>query len=193
MTKPAGRSELDGERYPVKLPADVDDDRHIGIPQREFAEKVCSVLDEQLNGREVECLLSVETGQYSRNLQRLQATKALALDTERLAAGRQDSHTGTSPRHPESQSSSSLDDMLAVVEHQEHPFVAQQGEQAGEWILRGSIEAKCRTNGCRQQPWFADGGQIDKPNTVLETVGQPFSGRNGNAGLADTARSDKRD
>jgi hypothetical protein len=34
----AGRSELDGERYPVELPADVDDDRHIDIPQSEFAE-----------------------------------------------------------------------------------------------------------------------------------------------------------
>jgi hypothetical protein len=146
----AGRSELDGERYPVKLPADADDDRHIDIPQCKIAEKVCSALDEQLNGREVERLLSAETWQYSRNLQRLQAMKALALDTKRFTAGRQDLHTGSSPRHLESQSSSGLDDMLAVVEHEEHPFVAQKGEQAGERILRGNIEAKRRTNGRRQ-------------------------------------------
>ena len=116
-------AKLDGQRYPVKLPADVDDDRHIDIPQCEFAEKVCGALDEELNGREVEGLQSVETGQYRRNLQRLQAIKALALDTERLAAGRQDLHTGSGPRHPESQSSSGLDDIV-VVEHEEHPFVA---------------------------------------------------------------------
>ena len=80
--------------------------------------------------------------------------------------------------------------MLAVVEHEEHPFVAQKGEQAGEWILRGNIEAKCRTNGCRQQSRIADGGQIDKSNTVLVTVGQPFQQSQRQRA---TARSDKRD
>ena len=41
----------------------------------------------------------------------------LALDAERLSAGRQDLQTRSSPQHPESQSSGGLDDMLAVFEH----------------------------------------------------------------------------
>jgi hypothetical protein len=102
----AGRTELDGQRYPVKLPADVDDDRHIDIPQCEFADNACCALDEELSGQEVECRQSAEIRQYSRNLQQLQAIKALALDTERLATGRQDLDTAGSPRHLESQSSS---------------------------------------------------------------------------------------
>ena len=43
----------------------------------------------------------------------------------------------------------------------------------------------------RGNPWMA--AKIDKPNTVLVIVGQPLRSRNGDAGLADTARSDKRD
>ena len=117
----------------------------------------------------------------------------LALDAERLSAGRQDLQTRSSPQHPESQSSGGLDDMLAVVEHQEHPFVAQKRKQAGGPILRGNVEADRRTN-CRVQlPWIADGGQIDKPNPVLVAVDQPLSSRNGNGGLTDTTRPDNRD
>lgn len=44
-----------------------------------------------------------------------------------------------------------------------------------------------------KSPWVLDCSQIDKPNTVLVIVGQPLRSRNGDAGLADTARADKRD
>jgi hypothetical protein len=64
----AGRREPDGERYPVKLPADVDDQRHIDIPQPEFAEYACRALDEQLNGRDFEGLGRAETARYGRDL-----------------------------------------------------------------------------------------------------------------------------
>ena len=62
-------SELDGQRYPVKLPANVDDDRHIDISNLEFAKNACGALYEQLNGRELEWLGSTDTGQYGRALQ----------------------------------------------------------------------------------------------------------------------------
>jgi|SRR6516225_3328920 len=60
----AGGSELDGQRYPVKLTADVDDYRHIDITHLEFADNACGAVYEQLNGRVLECLGSTETGQY---------------------------------------------------------------------------------------------------------------------------------
>ena len=65
----AGGSEFDGQRYPVKLPADIDDDRHVDITHLEFAKNACGALYEQVNGRELECLGSSETGQYGRALQ----------------------------------------------------------------------------------------------------------------------------
>ena len=189
----AGGSELDGQRYPVKLAADVDDHRHIDIPQPEVAENVRCALDEQLNGREFECLGSTETARYERDFQRLQMMKALALDAERLAAGRQDLNTRRSPQHLESQTRGGLDDMLAIVEHQEHPFIAQKREQAVGRILRGNVEANRRRNRCGQQLWVADSGQIHKPKAVFVAIGEPLGSRNGDAGLTDTGRSDKSD
>jgi predicted ATPase len=99
MSIDAGGSELDGQRYPVKLPADVDDDRHIDISNLEFAKNACGALYEQLNGRELECLGSTETGQYGRALQRLHVMEALSFYVERLAAGRQYLHARSSPQH----------------------------------------------------------------------------------------------
>ena len=118
--------------------------------------------------------------------------KALPLDTERLTARRQDLHTRSSLQHLESQSSGGRYDMLAVVEHEEHLLVPQKGEQAGERILRRRAEANCRAKRFRQQRWIANGSQIDKPNTVVVTLGHPLRSRDGDAGLTDTARSDKR-
>jgi hypothetical protein len=130
--------------------------------------------------------ISGSRGLRNRQILHPQLPWLLALDAERLSAGRQDLQTRSSPQHPESQSSGGLDDMLAVVEHQEHPFVAQKRKQAGGPILRGNVEANRRTSCGVQLPWIADGGQIDKPNPVLVAVDQPLSSRNGNGGLTDT-------
>ena len=105
----AGGSELDGQRYPVKLTADVDDDRHVDITHLEFAANACGALYEQLSGRVLKCLGGTQTGQYGRELQRLHVMEALAFYAERLAAGRQDLHTRSSPQHLQGENSGGLD------------------------------------------------------------------------------------
>ena len=74
--------------------------------------------------------------------QRRQAVHVLALGAQRLAAGRQDVHPRCASEDPVGQSGGVIDDVLAVVEHQQHPLVLQEGDQAGERIFGADFEAE---------------------------------------------------
>jgi len=85
--------------------------------------------------------------------------------------------------------------VLAVIEHQQQPAIAQVGQQR-------VIDAVCvapllypqRARECvRHKLGAVQLGQLDPPDTIGEMPPQPMSGPQGEPTLADSARSRQRD
>ena len=93
--------------------------------------------------------------------------QALALDAQRLAAGRQDVEIRRDAQYCRGQSSGCIDQVLAVVEHEQHLLVAQGGGQAGERIFGADFEPKHGSHRARHQPRVAKRREIDQPNPML--------------------------
>jgi hypothetical protein len=117
--------ELDGKRNAIQLAADVRDDRCARIVELECAKGRRRTLDEQSHRREAERLRSRESHRGARSLQGRQTVHMLALRAQGFTAGRQDLDARGAPQDPRRQRSGRLDDMLAVIEHEQHRLALQ--------------------------------------------------------------------
>ena len=117
----------------------------------------------------------------------------LALDAQGLAAGRQNLHAGSGIQHLDRQGSSCLDDVLAVVEHEQHRLVFEGGDQTADRMLGADLRAERVSECARHQARVNDRRQIDQCGSVPMRFDQPPGDREGNRGLADSARSDDGD
>ena len=76
--------------------------------------------------------------------QRRQAVHVLAFHPQRLAARRQDLHTGRVVQHLDRQSGAASIDVLAVVEHEQHPPAAQGRDRIVDRIARAASPGRAR-------------------------------------------------
>jgi hypothetical protein len=70
-----------------------------------------------------------------RAAERPKAVPAFAGDPERFPAGRQDVDPRRAAENRRRQPGRRFDDMLAIVEQQQHPLVSEASDQAGKQIL----------------------------------------------------------
>ena len=118
--------------------------------------------------------------------------RALARDPERLPAGRQDvdpRHAGENRRR---QAGRRLDDMLAIVEQQQHSLVSKTSDQPGKRILGADFQAEHRRNRARHQARVAERRQIGQPHAVFVIGDHALGDGEGDRRLADTTRPDDR-
>ena len=160
--------ELDRQRQAVEPPTNLDDQRGVRIGQREVFDDRGHALDEQLHGRESRRLRG---GQPGRRLAGCRAVRdgARVRPAPRAAPGWS---PGCRPRHSAEnrrrQAGRRVDDMLAIVEQQQHPAVSKGSDQAGKRIFGADFQAEHGRNRARHQARVAERRQIDQPDAVLD-------------------------
>jgi hypothetical protein len=113
-----------------------------------------------------------------------------ALGAQRLAAGRQNVQVRCAFEDPGGQNGGFVDDVLAVVEHQQHPLVLQTGDQAGQRIFGADFETEHGSQRARHKARVAERRQIDQPDAMLTGGDQRLGHGDGDRGLADAAGPD---
>ena len=83
--------------------------------------------------------------------ERREAVLAFARYPERFAAGRQNAHPWHSAESGRCQASRRIDDMLAIVEQQQHSPVSEPGDQLGKRVVGVDFQAEDRRNRARHQ------------------------------------------
>jgi hypothetical protein len=109
---------------------------------------------------------------------------------ERFPAGRQDADTLSSAEKRRDQAGGGVNDVFAIVEHQQHPTVRQGGQQARKGIFGADLQAKHHGDRARYQPRIAQRREIDQPDAVLISIDHPLGDSEGDRGLTNAARPD---
>jgi len=122
---------------------------------------------------------------------------------QRLPAGGQDGHAWAAGHQHLGQLGDRVDQVLAVVEDQQHPPGLQQLHQPLHRILlrrqgdrawpEPTADAQGRGHGVGHRPLAAQRGQLDQPDPVGDVVGQAGRHLHGQAGLARPARTGEGD
>jgi hypothetical protein len=79
--------------------------------------------------------------------------------------------------------------VLAVIEHEQHLLVFEEGDQIGARLLRSGLEPEHGSERDRQLEGLANRCQIDEPHPVLVVRRQPLGHGEGGGGLAYAAWS----
>jgi hypothetical protein len=176
----ARRGKLDGERNAVEAAADLD--HRSGIALRpEARQHRARPLGEQRDCRRVHA---------GRRCQRRQGQDALAVDREGLAAGCQHRQPRTALQELADQLRHRLDQVLAIVEHQQEPALAQHLDHAGDQgPVRLLLDAELSGNGVPDGLRIADGGELAQPGAVVVAAAGARRGLQHEPRLADTAHA----
>ena len=121
-----------------------------------------------------------------------EAVLAFARYPERFPAGRQNAYAPRSAEKRRRQAGHRLNDMLAVVEQQQHPVVSKGSDKGDKRIFGEYLQTQHGRNRARHQAGVAEGGQVDKPDAVFVAGDHALGDGEGDRGLADTSGSDDR-
>src|ERR1700749_4826518 len=114
-------------------------------------------------------------------------------DPERFAAGRQDVRLWCLADDAFGQRCRNVNNMLAIVKHEQDLPVANKGQQTNDRVLRLHHEPEYRRYRCRHEFGIGQCSQIDEEHRALESVNQRMSDRDRYGGFADTAGTDYTD
>ncbi len=188
----ARRGELDRKCEAVEPPADLGGDRRIRIAQAERLESVGRAVDEELNCREREGFVRLETRRERRHAQPRQPADTLPFHSKRFSAGREDLHARSICQDAIRAGSHGIDDVLAAVEHKQHLAVAQKSAQRSKHACGIRRQANCRGNGVRDESRVLQWRQVDEPHAISGQPDRVFGDGKGNRRLTDAAGPDDR-
>ncbi|MGY4299652.1 hypothetical protein ACVWXN_007747 [Bradyrhizobium sp. i1.4.4] len=189
---PAG-GELDRQRHAVELAADPCDDRGIDVIERDLRAAGHGTFEEELK-RGIGLRGSRgQPGIVRRNGERRQPVDLLALDTQGLAARGEDMDMGCGVKDFGCQRRRGGDDMLAIIQDQQHPLVAEMREQCRQRIVGLRRQAQHQQDRGDHEIGIAERGEVDEMRGIGESLEQVVRDRHRNGGLADAARADDRD
>ena len=80
-----------------------------------------------------------------------------------------------------------VDDMLAIVEHNQHVAVAHQRHEARERVFRQNADPECGCKSCRYQLAVGEGREIDNAYAVWQPWAHAVGNGQCDRGLADTS------
>ncbi|MGY4296767.1 hypothetical protein ACVWXN_004862 [Bradyrhizobium sp. i1.4.4] len=118
--------ELDRERDAIEPTADVADVRRVRIRQSEPTSSCGRAFHEELYGGVGNRALGRQNGVFRRACQRREAICVLAFDPQQLPARGHDVQLRCLLVEPFGQRRRGVDDMLAAIQNEQHPPVAQE-------------------------------------------------------------------
>ncbi len=128
-----------------------------------------SAFDEQLRRRKPHELVGTHDRARIGNGQRGYPPRSFARDLEGLAAGRQHAHAWAALFESLNEVGTHLDEVLAVVQHEQHLTARQVGhERVEQRSIRPLAHAEHRRDRLRHQQWVRQRGKFHQPDAVLE-------------------------
>ncbi|XXT81092.1 hypothetical protein WME79_12420 [Sorangium sp. So ce726] len=185
--------QLDGERESVQFPADFAGDARVGVAQREVPLGFGRALGEELDGREIEGAPCVERRGVRRDLEPRQLLNTLLRQPKRLPARDEDFHAGRARQDTICARSRALEDVLAVVEHEQHLSVAKVLAHNGGHVRRVALKAEYLGDGIDRPIRVRQRRQVDQPDAVAKRLERRFGDGEGDGGLSDAAGAHDRD
>ena len=173
-TDPSG-GQLDGQRKAVQAVADRGDHRQVGVRRRERGVRRCGPLAEQLHPA-------------LRRRQGRHWPHPLRGHADRLAARGQQRNRGTGGRDPRRQPGDRIQDVLAVVQDQQHPAAAEgvrHGFGHGHVLL--AADRQHAGDGVGDRVGACHRRQLHRPDAVGEPVDQGPRQLRRQSGLPDAA------
>ncbi len=173
--------ELDRERHPVEPRGDPGDGRGVGIRDAEARPDRGRARDEETHGLERVERLEVELAQLAGQVQSFRLGQSggvrrcreardrvllLPGDAQRGTARRDDRHVLAATQHL-TDDGSRTDDLLEVVEQEEHPLRADRVDEDVDRRARRVVGGSERPRDRRgHERWVADGLERDEPDPV---------------------------
>ncbi len=180
----ARRRELDGERYAVEAPADRGDCLQI-IPMLNSGLPRGHPVDEKPHGASVR---NPGLARLGRNVERRHAVGALAGDAQQLAAGCQNRDGGAAAHQRFHHGGGGVDQVLAVVEHEQHfPIADRVRQRVGGNVAAPGVEAEHDGDRGGDQAGVRPRRQLDQPDVVAEGGQQGAGDLQRQPRLADAA------
>jgi hypothetical protein len=162
--------QLDRQRQPVELAADLGHRRRVFVRHGEISFHRLSTIDKQPHRFVLGQLLEGRQVASVRQRQRRNSVFALAGEVQHDPAGHQYLEAGRSSQQL-CYHQCGVQHLLEVVEHQQYSLLAQIAlediEQRSPTLLP---YAQRLGDGCGDQLGIADWGQVDKPDTISKLV-----------------------
>jgi len=191
--QPAG-GQLDRQRDAVGQLTDPGDGGGVVRGQREAGLERPGAGQEQLHGLEAEQVLRRRRVLRPRRGERGQAPGQLARDAQRLPAGRQQVDVRAGEEEGGSQLRARLGQVLAVVEHEQDPLVADRLDQAGHDAGVGPLaHGERRGQAARHQLGVRHVRQLRQEDAVRVRADHVLGHGQRQAGLARSAGAAQRD
>jgi hypothetical protein len=186
----AGRGQFQGQRHPVEPETDLCDGLRVLCGQPESGCSGGGPLDEQAHGREPAEL--GQGGQPARigQAQRRHPERALAVTAQWLPAGRQQGDARTVGHDLRGQGGARVDQVLAVVQHQQHVPAVELCDQGLPCpVGRRQLHSGGSGDRLGDEVRLRQGGEIHERRAVAEALGPAGRHREGEPGLAAAAGS----
>ena len=156
------------ERHAVEFSADAGDDARVRVAELETNATGRRTLHEQLRGRKRQNGLGFHVGIVGRTAKGVQPVDALAVDAQRLAAGREDSDLRRRLDDICGQRCDGVDQVFAGVEDQQNLFVAQIGHQAWPHVVGADRQTHHGRNAGGHQVGIAQHPEIDEQHGAMK-------------------------
>src|ERR1700716_1074429 len=185
--------EFERQCDPIESATELSDNRSIGIAQHKGNSARDDAFHEEPHRRETHHFSGRESdGGLRWAPQRRQATDLFAFDPQRFTARCQNVDLRSFIENTLGQRGRRLDDMLAVVEHQEHPLIANKGEEILDRTVGIDREAQRRRDRAGDERRLIECPKIDEMNRAAKLTMLGMSDRYRYGRLADAARPDDR-
>ena len=194
-----GGGQLDGQRQAVEAADDLDDGTDRLLVQDEAGRDGGGPVDEQadggVRGR------GPRVGVRRREGQRGERGEDLAVDGQRLAAGRQHPDVGDLAQDLVDQPGRGVDQVLAVVDHEQAATPVQRADEPLGGVLRAAVgsvghpgvpQPQGRERRVGHAAGLRDRRQLDQPRGTVARVEPAGRGLHREAGLPRAARPDDR-
>ena len=187
-----GGAQLDGQRHAVQPPADAADDRSGPLVPGERHPMLGGAVGEEphrLRVTDRAHVIAVGWRAHGGD-----PVDALALDAQRLTAGREQPDVRAVPKQDVGELGARVEDVLAVVQqHEQAPLADRFDERADDGAARVLRYGKHIRDGDRDEIRVLKRGEIRKPHPVAGAIQQPGRDLERKAGLARAARAGERD
>ncbi len=191
----AGGGQLERQGNTVQAPADLDHGVGVGRAQAETRLSSPSPLAEQ--GHRIRSLEIVERAGGGKR-QRRHLPGHLTGQPEELPAGHQHGQIGAGGQKRLDEAGRRLNEVLGVVEHEQHPFALEVFSEPVQGGIRGASQSGGRHSqgaghGLRQQGRVMERPHVHPPDAVGEGVEHTRDGFQGQAALAASAEAGEGD
>ena len=183
--------ELDGQRYAIEGPANAGDHRKLCLGRIERVDAGADPLDEKLERRVALRRGCIDLGHRRRHFEGADALHPFALNAQRLPAGGQQVHARGGRQQLLGQLRNRVDEVLAVVDDDQHALVAQEGADAADGVRGERRDAERGGKRVGHEARVFEGCEADEEHLMLEGGRKPVGHGKCHGRLADAPRADE--